>query len=424
MSGSAVDIKPFGRAGLGRAVRGAGAVAATIACLLVAPAPAQAASVGPTDGQLSAAQRAANVAGEQVGQINAQMALAESAVSRARAEANIALGRYESREAAYESADAAAQRAADAAAAARAAQDDARAEVAAFARSSYIQGSTSAGYAAALTSDGPGQMMERNALLAAANGHRTDVLGRMTAAADQANAATQAAATARDAAATVRQQAQTDLSAASNLEAVARREADALQKQQVALQARLQTAQQNLLGLKQARALAVAYQRQQAAAAAQAAAYSSPGSGAIAAVGNQGRTPATRTAIAAALRWVGQMYAWGGGSLTGPSEGFGPDVGVVGFDCSGLTRYAYAQAGITIPRVAADQYAVLPSVSDLEPGDLVFYATDPRDPSTVHHVAMYLGRGQMIEAPESGERVHVTAMRYGYEYIGAVRPTA
>jgi cell wall-associated NlpC family hydrolase len=296
--------------------------------------------------------------------------------------------------------------------------------VASFARNSYIQGTTSVGYAAALTSDGPGQMLERNALLAAANHHQTDVLTRLTAAADQASAATRAAATARDAAATLRQQARTDLSAASDLETAARRQAAALRTQQTALQARLQAAQQNLLGLRQARALAVAYQQQQAAAAAREAAYSARGSAAVIAVGNRGATRATRTAIAAALRWVGQMYAWGGGSLTGPSEGFGPDVGVVGFDCSGLTRYAYAQAGIAIPRVAADQYAVLPSVSGLQPGDLVFYATDPSDPSTVHHVAMYLGAGQMIEAPESGERVHVTAMRYGYEYIGAVRPTA
>ena len=418
-----MEIKSFGRGGLRRTARGAGAVAAAILCLLVAPAPAQAASVGPTDGQLNAAQRAANVAGQQVGEINAQIALAQAAVSRTRAAANIALGRYEDREAAYEGAAAAAQRAADEAAAARAAEGEARAQVGVFARSSYIQGSTSAGYAAALTADGPRQMLERNALLAAANGHQTDVLGRMAAAADQAATATRAAATARDGAATLRQQAQTDLTAASDLETAARRDADALQKQQVVLQAALDAAQENLLGLRRAHALAVAYQQQQAAAAAREAAYSAGGP-AVAAVGNNGRTPATRTAIAAALSYVGQMYAWGGGSLTGPTQGFGPDVGVVGFDCSGLTRYAYAQAGITIPRVAADQYAVLPSVSSLEPGDLVFYATDPSDAATVHHVAMFLGDGLMIEAPESGERVHVTAMRYGYEYIGAVRPTA
>jgi cell wall-associated NlpC family hydrolase len=423
MSGSAVDIKPFGRAGLARAARGAGVVAATVACLLAVPAPAQAASVGPSDGQLSAAQRTANAASEQVGLINAQIALAQSEVARARAAANIALGTYESRQAAYEGAQAAAQRAADAADAARAAQDDAKAQVAVFARDSYIQGSTSAGYAAVLTADGPRQMLERNALLAAANGHRTDVLTVLTTAADQADAATLAAAAARNAAATMKQQAQTDLAAASNLETRARQQAGALQKQQVVLQAKLQIARQNLLGVRRARAAATRYQQLQSAAAARAASYSARGSAAVNAVGNRGRTPATRTAIAAALNYVGQMYAWGGGSLSGPSEGFGPDVGVVGFDCSGLTRYAYAQAGISIPRVAADQYAALPHVFGLQPGDLVFYATDPNDPATVHHVAMYLGRGQMIEAPESGERVHVTAMRYGYEYIGAVRPT-
>jgi cell wall-associated NlpC family hydrolase len=105
--------------------------------------------------------------------------------------------------------------------------------------------------------------------------------------------------------------------------------------------------------------------------------------------------------------------------------GWGIDAGVVGFDCSGLTRYAYAQAGIVIPRQSRVQYAALPKVSsnDLQAGDLVFYAFDTGDPSTIHHVAMYLGGGRMIEAPESGEHVHITAMRWG-GFIGAVRPSA
>jgi cell wall-associated NlpC family hydrolase len=104
--------------------------------------------------------------------------------------------------------------------------------------------------------------------------------------------------------------------------------------------------------------------------------------------------------------------------------GWGIDDGVIGFDCSGLTRYAYAQAGITIPRQSSQQYAALPKVSssDLQPGDLVFYAFDTDRPSTIHHVAMYLGGGRMIEAPESGERVHLTAMRWG-GFIGAARPS-
>src|ERR1700712_865763 len=188
MSGSAVDIKPFGRAGRSRAARGMGIVAATVACLLAVPAPAQAAGLDPTDRQLSAAQQAANSAGRQVGQITAQIAVAQSQVTRAQAVANIALGKFERRQADYETAQASAQRAD---------------EAAALARDSYIQGSTSAGYAAVLTSDGPQQMLERNALLAAANGHRTDVFTQMTSAANRADAATRAAAAARDAAATM-----------------------------------------------------------------------------------------------------------------------------------------------------------------------------------------------------------------------------
>jgi len=77
------------------------------------------------------------------------------------------------------------------------------------------------------------------------------------------------------------------------------------------------------------------------------------------------------------------------------------DAGVTGFDCSGLTRYAYAQVGISIPRNSTQQYARLPKVgpSDLRAGDLVFWALDVTRPGTVQHVAIYLGNGQIIEAP-------------------------
>jgi cell wall-associated NlpC family hydrolase len=138
-----------------------------------------------------------------------------------------------------------------------------------------------------------------------------------------------------------------------------------------------------------------------------------------------GSSSAAQTAIAAAKRWLGTPYAWGGGSLTGPSRGIGIDAGVVGFDCSGLTRYAYYQAGIRIPRNSTAQYAALPKVSraNLQPGDLVFYAFDTSNPATIHHVAIYLGGDQILEAPESGKTVRITAMRWG-SYIGAARPGA
>lgn len=406
-----------------RGLRGAGrsvvTTVAALACLFLAPAAAQATSFNPTDGQISAAQQAASVAATRVGELGAQLAVAQSSVAHAEAQANIALGKFEATQADYSAAQKAAQQAEDAAGRAEAARADAQAEVAAFARSSYLEGSTSPGFAAALAADGPEQMLERRSLLAAANAHRTDVLAQMTAAQEQAAAARQAATTALATAAAVQRRAQAELNTASRLENRARQAAAAISTRRTGLHAQLVSAQQTLLGLEGARAAAIADQQRKGAAAATA----SSGSYDVAAISNRGSTPAARAAISAALRWVGQMYAWGGGSTSGPSEGWGPDVGVVGFDCSGLTRYAYAQAGIAIPRVAADQFAVLPKVTHLRPGDLAFYATDPNDPSTIHHVVMYLGKGQIIEAPESGERVHVTSMRYGYEYIGAVRPS-
>lgn len=413
----------FRSKGLRRAGRSVVTAVAALTCAFIAPAAAHAAGVNPTDGQISAAQQATAAAAARVGRIGAELAVAQSAVGHAEALANIALGTFEKTQAAYQVAETAAQRAEDAARLAEAARNQAQAQVGAFARSSYVQGSTNPGFAAALASDGPAQMLERNALLAAANAHRTDVLAQMTTAQQEADAATAAAAAARNTAAGVAKQAQAELDTATRLETRARQAAAAIKARRTGLQAQLAAAQQTLLGLEGARARAIAYQQQQAAAAAAAAAASSGGGYSVIGVSDRGSTPAARTAIAAALRWVGQMYAWGGGTMSGPSQGWGPDVGVVGFDCSALTRYAYAQAGISIPRVAADQYAALPKVTTLEPGDLAFYATDPSDPSTIHHVVMYLGHGQIVEAPESGERVHVTSMRYGYEFIGAVRPS-
>jgi cell wall-associated NlpC family hydrolase len=117
-------------------------------------------------------------------------------------------------------------------------------------------------------------------------------------------------------------------------------------------------------------------------------------------------------AIAAARSRLGAPYVWG---ATGPSS----------FDCSGLTQWAYRQAGLVIPRTSRQQYAGLRHVplDQLAPGDLVFYATDVSDPSTIHHVGMYLGGGLSIYAPETGDVVKIGAVGYG-RIIGAVRPTA
>jgi cell wall-associated NlpC family hydrolase len=117
------------------------------------------------------------------------------------------------------------------------------------------------------------------------------------------------------------------------------------------------------------------------------------------------------------------MYAWGGGTLDGPSKGSGSDAGVIGFDCSGLARYAYYQGSgqsITLPRTAQDQYDATKSqpvaVSALAPGDLMFWGI-----GHIHHVAIYIGNGQMVEAPQSGQFLHVTSIRTNGDYAGATR---
>ena len=137
-----------------------------------------------------------------------------------------------------------------------------------------------------------------------------------------------------------------------------------------------------------------------------------------------------QAAVAAAEQWIGTPYSWGGGNSSGPTTGIcGPDgaandCNVVGFDCSGLTAYGWAQEGISLPNYSVYQYTLGQhvSTSDLLPGDLMFYANDTSDPSTIHHVTMYAGGGMMVEAPYSGAYVHVTSADFGNGYIGATRP--
>jgi cell wall-associated NlpC family hydrolase len=115
-------------------------------------------------------------------------------------------------------------------------------------------------------------------------------------------------------------------------------------------------------------------------------------------------------AIAAARTRLGSPYVWG---ATGPAA----------FDCSGLTQWAYRQAGLVIPRTSRQQYAALPHVplDQVLPGDLIFYATDVTNPATIHHVGMYLGAGLSIYAPQTGDVVKIGAVGYG-RIIGATRP--
>ncbi|MEU6646558.1 C40 family peptidase [Saccharomonospora sp. NPDC046836] len=118
-------------------------------------------------------------------------------------------------------------------------------------------------------------------------------------------------------------------------------------------------------------------------------------------------------AIQFALGEQGKPYVWG---ATGPNS----------YDCSGLMLRAYESAGITLPRVSRDQFnagAKLP-VENAQPGDLLFWAYDTDDAGTIHHVAMYLGDGKMVEAQQDGVPVHTRDVEWGEPELlsQAVRP--
>jgi peptidoglycan DL-endopeptidase CwlO len=128
-----------------------------------------------------------------------------------------------------------------------------------------------------------------------------------------------------------------------------------------------------------------------------------------------GGSGAGSAAVAAAESQLGVPYVWGGES---PGSGF---------DCSGLTQWSWGQAGVAIPRTSEQQYATVPhaSLSDLQPGDLLFYY-NLDGTGTVDHVAMYVGSGPygsatIIQAPYTGATVSYDAL-YTDGLIAAGQP--
>lgn len=113
--------------------------------------------------------------------------------------------------------------------------------------------------------------------------------------------------------------------------------------------------------------------------------------------------------VSAALSRQGLPYVWG---ATGPSS----------FDCSGLVQWAYRQAGILMPRVAAEQFLTGDHIplADAEPGDLLFWTYDPNDPGYVDHVGIYLGNGEMVVAPHAGTDVQISSVPTD-DFAGAVQ---
>jgi cell wall-associated NlpC family hydrolase len=117
---------------------------------------------------------------------------------------------------------------------------------------------------------------------------------------------------------------------------------------------------------------------------------------------------ASEYVIRRAMSQLGVPYSWGGGTAAGPSRGIDSGAGTVGFDCSGLILFAFAGVGIKLDHYSGSQYnegRKIPS-SQARRGDVIFYG-----PGGSQHVTLYLGNGQMLEAPYTGSSVKVSPVR-------------
>jgi peptidoglycan DL-endopeptidase CwlO len=214
------------------------------------------------------------------------------------------------------------------------------------------------------------------------------------------------------------QQAQTQVTNEQN--ALAQNQ-QAVQEQKTALSQEqgqiAQLIQQQQLAEAAAAAKAAAAKQAAAAAAAATSASTSSSSGNSASLAglSQAAPPPTAAggegAVQAAESQEGVPYVWGGESPKGSAS--------PGFDCSGLTAWSWGQVGVSLPHYSGAQMSDSTPVpiSDLQPGDLLFYG-----PGGSEHVAMYVGPGEMIEAPYTGAVVWVTALRLGDGFVGAGRP--
>lgn len=133
--------------------------------------------------------------------------------------------------------------------------------------------------------------------------------------------------------------------------------------------------------------------------------------------------PQIQQVIDRAMAQQGQPYVWAGGDANGPTLG--------GFDCSGLMVYAFAGIGIGVPHQTQAIWASFqPAITDratVQPGDMVLFSSNGQ-PGGIHHVGLYLGNGQMLHAPQTGDVVKVepdiwSNSYYSREFIGAVRAT-
>lgn len=431
-------------------------VAALLAAigLLVAPTSSYAADPppNPTDQQLNDAAAAKNAVSTQVGQLTAQVADLQSKLDQAKADAELAEQKLALALQQLDDAKTAAVNAAANVKAAQSAVDTARARYEDFVRTTYMNSPVTGTAGALLSASDPQALLQHSDYVNYTADHQLDAiddLDKATVAKSNAESAARAAVVAQQTATTAAQTAQTNAAAAvRSADAQQQQVAATLATQQTALsaaQAQLATLngerqQYDAYVAEQQRLAAIAAAQAAAQAAAAAAARSAHSSGSSPTVGGTVTVGATnggswtsaagQTAAARALQYLNWPYAWDGGNSGGPTRGVCAgdgaynDCNVIGFDCSGLAMYAWGPY-LSMPHYAASQYSyghLHPSSSNFQPGDLLFWSSDGTV-SGIHHVAIYIGDGNVVQAPQSGDIVRVTPLgRVDSGYFGATRP--
>ena len=445
-----------------------GAAAATLAlCVYVAPAHATPKPPpNPTNQQLSAAAQAKRSLAQAVGVLSAQIAQAQSRLQTLAGQAELAEQNYALAVSKLNDAKEQAARAQADVLTAERNIDKARADLTSYVRSSYMAPQVGSSTIDLLTAADPTALLQGGDYQNYISSHHLDAmsaLNRATVAKSNAEAkaksllklqqqltlqaqqAQQAAVAAYQAEQTEAAQLRTSLASYQTQLAAAKLELATLNNQRATYLA--YQAEQARIAAAKARAAALA--RARAAAAAEAARRRNQNSGGGGGGGGESTSSGSdssylppaggswtaakgRAAANRALRWLGQPYAWAGGNYNGPTYGINSpgtagwnDSTVYGFDCSGLAMYAWAAQGSYLPHSAKDQYYAAgsyhPSPGDFLPGDLLFWSTG--GDAYIHHVAIYIGGGNVVQAPNSGDVVKVTPWdQVDWGFFGATRP--
>jgi peptidoglycan DL-endopeptidase CwlO len=284
-------------------------------------------------------------------------------------------------------------------------------EVQGYAVEAYMGGESVPGLDVVLGSD-PDEVPTRRTYLSSASGDRQDLMDRLEAAQEDLDAEIAALESAKADAEKVRDQA-----------ASAKDSAQAKIDEQQALEDRVEGELAELVKQEEARrAAAEAKKAEEQARQAAERSRPAPPPAVTRSSNGSSRTPApapepepsigtpppegSSGVVSLAYSLVGIPYVWGGGS---PSSGF---------DCSGFTSYVWGQNGRNLPHSSAAQYGMTRRIpmSDLQPGDLVFYGKP-----SVHHVALYVGGGTIVHAPGTGRHVKTDSVYYWSELVGAGR---